>query len=324
MLSLELYQSEFESYITQKSIIKEPKSLYEPIEYILNIGGKRLRPIFTLMVCAIFGKPHKNALDAALAVELFHNFSLMHDDIMDNAPLRRGWQTVHEKWDINTGILSGDALLILAYQLFENYPPEIFYQLAKLFSTTAIEVCEGQQLDIDFQQKDEVSLDEYLLMITNKTAVLIGAAMAMGAIVAEASEDEKNHIYLFGKNLGIAFQLQDDYLDAFGNSQKFGKQPGGDIIENKKTFLCLNSLENATPEDATILRHLFSIQPQNPADKIETVKKIYESSHSVIKIKEEIKRYTSTAIACLDSLNLNTENKKQLTDFANYLIDRNI
>src|SRR5690606_16898743 len=208
MLSLELYQSEFETYIARKSILKEPKNLYEPIEYILNIGGKRLRPIFTLMVCDIFGKPYKNALDAALAVELFHNFSLMHDDIMDNAPLRRGRQTVHEKWNINTGILSGDALLILAYQLFENYPPEIFHQLAKLFSTTAIEVCEGQQLDVDFQQKDEVSLDDYLLMITNKTAVLIGAAMAMGAIVAEASEDEKNHIYQFGKNLGIAFQLQ--------------------------------------------------------------------------------------------------------------------
>lgn len=324
MPSLDFFQTEFEKHLMQKSIIKEPKNLYEPIQYILNIGGKRLRPVFTLMVCTIFDKPYHKALDAAMAIELFHNFSLMHDDIMDNAPLRRGQQTVHEKWNINTGILSGDALLILAYQLFENYPPEVFYQLAKLFSTTAIEVCEGQQMDIDFQQKDEVSIDDYLLMITNKTAVLLGAAMAMGAIVAEVSEDEKNHIYEFGKNLGIAFQLQDDYLDTFGDSKTFGKQAGGDIIENKKTFLYLYALENASDEDVIILKNLFSIRPQNPTDKIETVKKIYQSSGSVTKIAEKIKNHTSDAISCLDLLSLNSENKKQLTDFANHLINRSI
>ena len=177
-----------------------------------------------------------SALDAALAVEVFHNFSLIHDDIMDAAPLRRGHQTVHEKWDLNTGILSGDAMLIMAYQLFENYPPDVFQNLAILFSETALEVCEGQQYDIDFETRHDVSIVEYLKMIEYKTAVLVGAAMKMGAIIAGASEEDQNRSYEFGRNLGIAFQLQDDYLDAFGNPETFGKQVGGDIIENKKNL----------------------------------------------------------------------------------------
>ena len=186
------------------------------------------------MACEIFEGSYKKALDAALAVEVFHNFSLIHDDIMDDAPLRRGKETVHEKWDINTGILSGDAMLINAYQLFENYEGEVFIELAKLFSKTAIEVCEGQQYDIDFETRDDVTISEYIKMIEYKTAVLVGAAMKMGAIVAGASETSKTGIYDFGRLLGLAFQLQDDYLDAFGDPKTFGKQVGGDIIENKK------------------------------------------------------------------------------------------
>ena len=174
---------------------------------------------------------------------MFHNFSLVHDDIMDDAPLRRGKETVHEKWDLNTGILSGDAMLIMAYQLFENYEPQTFQALAKLFSKTALEVCEGQQYDVDFETRDDVTIPEYLKMIEYKTAVLVGAAMKMGAIVANASEEDQNNIYEFGRNLGIAFQLQDDYLDAFGDPKTFGKQVGGDIIENKKTYLYLKALE---------------------------------------------------------------------------------
>lgn len=319
---LESYRDVFEKHIAQKTILKEPLNLYEPIRYIMNIGGKRLRPLFVLIGCDVFRKPYENGLDAALAVELFHNFSLIHDDIMDNAPLRRGKQTVHEKWDVNTGILSGDALLILAYQLFENYPPEIFRQLAILFSKTAIEVCEGQQLDMDFENREDVTVSEYLNMITCKTAVLIGAALKMGAIVAEATETEKENIYQFGENLGIAFQLQDDYLDAFGDSETFGKQSGGDIIANKKTFLYLNALKNASPDETAILRHLFSIRPGNPEDKIQTVKKIYVSSGAEQYIKDKIEKYTQEAVRQLEILNISNAHKVQLTRLAEQLIYR--
>ena len=221
-----------------------------------------------------------SALDAALAVEVFHNFSLIHDDIMDAAPLRRGHQTVHEKWDLNTGILSGDAMLIMAYQLFENYPPDVFQNLAILFSKTALEVCEGQQYDIDFETRHDVSIVEYLKMIEYKTAVLVGAAMKMGAIIAGASEEDQNRSYEFGRNLGIAFQLQDDYLDAFGNPETFGKQVGGDIIENKKTYLYLKALEFSSESDQQKLKNLFSTQTTDTKDKVEIVKQIFNASGS--------------------------------------------
>src|SRR5690606_29335330 len=215
-----------------------------------NLGGKRLRPVLTLMTADLFGGRHQDAMNAAMAIEIFHNFSLVHDDIMDDAPLRRGKQTVHEKWDLNTGILSGDAMLIVAYQFFEHYPAETFQELAKLFSKTAIEVCEGQQYDVDFEVREDVQVDQYLKMITFKTAVLVGAAMKMGAIVAKANTEDANAIYDFGLNLGIAFQLMDDYLDCFGDPDTFGKQLGGDIIENKKTFLYLKTLEALPSEQA--------------------------------------------------------------------------
>ncbi|MFB0942647.1 MAG: polyprenyl synthetase family protein, partial [Patiriisocius sp.] len=236
-MDISKYSDALVAHLANKVTLKEPASLYEPIDYILTLGGKRLRPVLTLMSADFFGGNYKQALDASLAVEMFHNFSLVHDDIMDNAPLRRGHQTVHEKWDVNTGILSGDAMLILAYQLFETYRPEVFMQLAVLFSKTALEVCEGQQYDVDFETRNDVTISQYIKMIEYKTAVLIGASLQMGAIIADASQSCQEKIYAFGKNLGIAFQLQDDYLDAFGNPLTFGKQVGGDIIANKKTFL---------------------------------------------------------------------------------------
>ena len=234
MHSIEQYRNAFITYLESKTSTKEPKNLYAPITYILELGGKRLRPVLVLMATEVFGTDYKKAMDAALAIEVFHNFSLVHDDIMDDAPLRRGKATVHEKWDINTGILSGDAMLINAYQLFENYEGETFRDLAKLFSKTALEVCEGQQYDVDFETRDDVSEAEYLKMIEYKTAVLVAAALKMGGIVANAAIDDQNSIYEFGRNLGIAFQLQDDYLDAFGDPETFGKQVGGDIREHKK------------------------------------------------------------------------------------------
>ena len=217
------YQEVFNAYLEKRITAREPTGLYDPMHYIMALGGKRLRPVLTLIATAAFGAPKERALDAALAIEVFHNFTLLHDDIMDEAPLRRGKPAVHQKWDVNTGILSGDAMLIYAYQLMESYPESIFKSLMHVFSQTAREVCEGQQYDMDFERRDDVTLPEYLTMITYKTAVLVAAAMKMGAIIAKTSESNQEHIYAYGKNLGIAFQLQDDYLDAFGDPKTFGK-----------------------------------------------------------------------------------------------------
>lgn len=324
MTSLDTFREAFIHYLHEKVTTKDPRNLYEPITYILELGGKRLRPVLTLMSCELFNAPYQKALDASLAIELFHNFSLIHDDIMDNAPLRRGKVTVHEKWDINTGILSGDAMLILAYQFFENYDPVTFQQLAKLFSKTAMEVCEGQQYDVDFEDREDVTIEEYLYMINYKTAVLAGAAMTMGAIVAGATKISQENIYEFGRNLGMAFQLQDDYLDVFGDPKLFGKQVGGDILSNKKTFLYLTAHKDAPAADQKEMEHLYTIQPENPEDKIEAIKRIFESSGAKLKTQVEIKNFTDKAILLLENIEIPEHGKKQLTDFATHLIFRTI
>lgn len=303
---------------------KEPKQLYEPIQYILSLGGKRIRPALTLMVCEFFGTDFNKAIPAALAVELFHNFSLMHDDIMDQAPLRRGKTSVHEKWDVNTAILSGDAMLILAYQYFENYEPKIFQELARLFSETALQVCEGQQFDMDFETRENVQVAEYLKMIEQKTAVLLGAAMKMGAIVANASDGDKEIMYQFGKNLGIAFQLQDDYLDVYGDPETFGKQVGGDIISNKKTFLYLIAEKKGTPSQAEELAHLFSIYPVDPSDKIKTVTKIFNDSEAAEASRMEIEKFSNEAYSLLDKVSISEEKKELLRKFGEKLMQRDV
>ncbi len=324
MLSIEKYQKKFSDYLEGYMAFNEPKNLYQPIEYILKLGGKRMRPTLTLLSTEIFGSNFKNSLNAALAIELFHTFSLVHDDIMDDAPLRRGSKTVHEKWDLNTGILSGDALLILAYELFENYEPNIFQELAKLFSKTALEVCEGQQYDIDFETRDDVTLKEYLKMIEYKTAVLIGSAMKMGAIVAGASSADQDKIYEFGKNLGIAFQIQDDYLDAFGDPETFGKQIGGDIIENKKTFLYLRAMAFCDADEMMQLEHLYSIYPEDVEDKVSTVKQIFISTGSAEATKMEIEIYTIKAFSVLSTINISEDKKTLLKEFGEDLMNRNV
>lgn len=311
MHSIEFYTKEFTEYLESKTETKQPKNLYEPITYILSLGGKRLRPVLTLMATEIFGTDYRKALDAALAIEVFHNFSLVHDDIMDDAPLRRGKATVHEKWDVNTGILSGDAMLINAYQLFENYEGETFRNLAKLFSKTAIEVCEGQQYDVDFETRDDVTIPEYLRMIEYKTAVLVAAALKMGGIIANASLECQNSIYDFGLNLGLAFQLQDDYLDAFGNPETFGKQVGGDIIENKKTYLYLKALELGDKTQRKELLDLFSIHPKDPSEKISQIKNIFKETESAQMTKDAIEDYTKKAFSVLQEIEI-AENKKML------------
>jgi geranylgeranyl diphosphate synthase type II len=323
-MDISKYSDALVAHLANKVTLKEPASLYEPIDYILTLGGKRLRPVLTLMSADFFGGNYKEALDASLAVEMFHNFSLVHDDIMDNAPLRRGHQTVHEKWDVNTGILSGDAMLILAYQLFETYRPEVFMQLAVLFSKTALEVCEGQQYDVDFETRNDVTISEYIKMIEYKTAVLIGASLQMGAIIADASQSCQEKIYAFGKNLGIAFQLQDDYLDAFGNPLTFGKQVGGDIIANKKTFLYLTALQKSTPAEAQELSSLFASMPKDPSNKITAVKEIFVSSGAAKATEDEIARYTNTSISLLQDIKISQQHKDTLKSFADFLMNRNV
>ena len=281
-----------------------------------------MRPILTLMGAELFDASYQDALPAALAIEMFHNFSLVHDDIMDDAPLRRGHETVHEKWNLNTGILSGDAMLILAYRYFEGYEPEIFRDLAKLFSKTAIEVCEGQQWDVDFETRDDVTISEYLKMIEYKTAVLVGAALQMGAIIAKTSDENKKLIYDFGCNLGVAFQLQDDYLDAFGDPETFGKQVGGDIIENKKTYLYLKSM--AFADDRDQLRHLYSINPNDSTDKIASVKQIFNSSGASDETRKAIRDYTFRAFETLEKMDISSDKKAILRAFGEKLMNRSV
>lgn len=324
MHNISQYQDFFITYLESQSITKEPKNLYEPIEYILGLRGKRMRPVLTLMAAEVFNTDYKIALPAAMAVEVFHNFSLVHDDIMDDAPLRRGKVTVHEKWNINTGILSGDAMLILAYQYFEQYEPTVFRDLAKLFSKTALEVCEGQQWDVDFEERNNVTIPEYLKMIEYKTAVLVAAAMKMGAIVSKTSEKDADLIYDFGLNLGLAFQLQDDFLDAFGDPKTFGKQVGGDIIVNKKTYLYLKALEFSSEEKATELQQLFGLQLEDNTEKIETAKAIFNESGASKATQEAIEMYTFKAFETLEKMEINAEKKGILRTFGENLMGRKV
>lgn len=324
MHSIDQYRDSFIKELSKIVVDKEPKNLYQPITYILNLGGKRLRPILALMSADIFGADYKKAIPAAMAVEVFHNFSLVHDDIMDDAPLRRGKETVHEKWDINTGILSGDAMLIEAYRFLETYDGSQYKKLNSLFSITALQVCEGQQYDVDFETRDDVTIPEYLKMIEYKTAVLVAAAMKMGAVIAETTVENEDLIYDFGKNLGIAFQLQDDYLDAFGDPKTFGKQVGGDIIENKKTYLYLKALELSSKAEQNSLDQLFSIQPTNTDDKVATVKAIFQESKADVATTQAIEEYTNKAFSVLEKLAISLDKKEALKQFGLWLMTRKV
>ena len=324
MLSVEEYHNQFLDYLKNYNPPNSPSNLYEPVSYILRLKGKRIRPILTLLTCDLFNDNFKDAFDAALAVEVFHNFSLVHDDIMDEAPLRRGNETVHKKWDLSTAILSGDVMLILAYQLFENYSGETFVSLAKLFSKTAIEVCEGQQMDIDFSNTNDVSAEKYLKMIEYKTAVLLGASMKMGAIVSQVSLQEQNSIYEFGRNLGMAFQIQDDFLDTFGEEEKFGKMIGGDILENKKTLLFIRAKELLSEKDSSRLIELYSTKSLDDHSKINEVKELYNKCGIPEIMMKEIKQFTLTAFKMLENINISAEKKEFLINFGNSLMKRNI
>lgn len=323
MQSIAKYKEQIANYLDSIQLDGQPIELYAPISYILSLGGKQIRPVLTLMAADVFNEDPQKAIYAATAIELFHNFSLMHDDIMDDASLRRGHQTVHEKWNVNTAILSGDAMLILAYQYFEHYEPATFRDLAKLFSKTAIQVCEGQQYDICFEERSDVQIEEYIKMIEYKTAVLVAAALKMGAIVAKTTEENANQIYNFGLNLGIAFQLLDDHLDAFGDEGTFGKRIGGDILENKKTFLYLKALEKANPKQKEELIAFYSsIESEDEHEKIERVKQLFVETGSQQLSLQLIEQYTGEALTILNTLTIEEEKKELLRVFSKELMNR--
>ncbi len=320
--SISRHREVFLNHLAANPYLGEPTGLYEPVRYILEMGGKRMRPVLVLLSADLYGAAPEAALPAAMAVEVFHNFSLVHDDIMDAAPLRRGRATVHHKWDTNTAILSGDAMLIKAYQHLEAYPPDVFKPLSVLFSRTALQVCEGQQYDMDFEDRDDVTLPEYLRMIEFKTAVLLGCGLRMGALVGGAPEAEQQAIYDFGISLGIAFQLQDDYLDAFGNPETFGKQVGGDIIENKKTYLYLQALKLAPEAEARELRDLYTIKPHDPQAKVERVCQLFRQCGADAATQARIGEFTSRAFEQLEVLSGNPSAKKALRAFGEWLLKR--
>ena len=318
------YQSAFLGYMKEQLPKNTPASLYEPASYIMQLGGKRIRPILALLAADAVGGSFKSALPAALAIEVFHNFSLVHDDIMDDAPLRRGQATVHVKWDANTGILSGDVMLIWSYECLNAYPGTLFKELTSLFSTTARKVCEGQQYDMDFPNQKHISQQEYIQMIAYKTALLLGCSLQIGALVGGATKEASQPFYNFGIELGLAFQLQDDYLDAFGDPETFGKQVGGDIIENKKTMLFLLALELSDSEDRSVLEELFTINPADPTQKITQVKELFTKSGAVLQIQQQMKEYTEKALKEVDQFPVEEEKKEVFRTFALQLMERKL
>lgn len=322
MTELNQLSEDFNQYLSKKIQVKDPVNLYEPIKYILDLGGKRIRPLLVLLATDLFESDYKKAFPAALAVEVFHNFTLIHDDIMDSASLRRGKQTVHHKWNENIGILSGDAMLIQAYSFIEEYPDDIYRKIMKVFNKTAIEVCEGQQYDMDFEQLQDVSINQYLDMIKLKTSVLLASAFEIGAIIANASDEDRKYMYNFGLNLGLAFQIQDDYLDTFGDEKSFGKKIGGDIIENKKTFLYLMSLQNSNLENQILLKNLY--KDDDDIAKIKNVTQFFKDKQIPDLTQKTIELYTNQAFSFVDKLSLSSEKKEILKNLGLNLMNRSV
>ena len=296
-------------------------TLYDPAQYILGLGGKRIRPVCVLMGNELFDEINPDAYHVATAIELFHNFSLIHDDIMDKAPLRRGMETVHTKYGESTAILAGDVMFAQAYEYLNKVKPEYVQKTIQLFNKTAKQVCEGQQLDMDFEKKEKVRLDEYLNMITLKTSVLLAASLQLGAVLGGAGEGNQNHMYEFGKNLGIAFQVQDDYLDAFGDPEKFGKQVGGDILANKKTFLMIHVLETANDDQLKTLKNLMG-EGGDHVDKVDKVLQIFKDCKVDDWAKSLKAQYLQTALKHLEDTAVLSARKKPLMELAGYLISR--
>lgn len=316
------YQRLIAAAVEQFIINNKDKSLYEPVNYILSLGGKRTRPALLLMANDLFDGDLSEAINCALAVEVFHNFTLLHDDIMDHAPLRRGSETVHERWGVNEAILSGDVMMVQAVQLMTKCPDRVLRNVLDVFNVTAVEVCEGQQMDMDFEKRSDVSIEEYIKMIELKTSVLLAGAMKIGAIIGGASKIDAELIYKFGKNLGISFQIKDDILDVYGDQEKFGKQVGGDIIENKKTYLMLNALELAQGNEKETLVDWIKREVFEPSQKVSAVKEIYNTLEVRQHTESVMNRYYEAAIANLSSLSLTDEKKAPLYVLAEQIFER--
>ena len=323
MMNVEQIQSLINNYIDNQSFEGNPSELYAPISYIMSQGGKRMRPTLCLLACDMFGGNVDDCMIPAVAAEIFHNFTLVHDDIMDQAPLRRGMETVYHKWNSDIALLSGDTMLIKAFQYVlatkKEYSYEVFAELCKV----ALEVCEGQQFDLNFETQDNVSLDAYLEMIRLKTAVLLGSVLKIGAIVAKADAKNQKAIYDFGINLGLAFQLQDDIFDCYGDVKVFGKMTGGDISDNKKTYLYLKALELASEDDRNILKQLFAMPKGRDENKIQTVLNIYDKYDVKNIVTELMTKYYHDSLKNLDDIDLPEEKKLILRDYAAYLYTRN-
>lgn len=319
-MELSKYTQFLENKLSEIELPKKPEGLYEPFRYFMNIGGKRIRPMLTLLSAEMFGVAREYVVSQAMAIEIFHNFTLVHDDIMDDAPVRRGVTTVHEKWNTNVAILSGDVMLIKAYQYLCEVEKEVLPELIRLFNKTAIEVCEGQQYDMDFEQRMDVTAHEYIEMIRLKTSVLLGCAMKTGAMCAKASEADQQSAYEFGQHIGVAFQIQDDILDLYGDPEKFGKQIGGDIIANKKTILYLTALQKANAQQISMLKQLH--ESEDNVLKVKRTKELFDH----LKIKEEcqllMNDHYSKAMSALENISVSEDKKKSLISLADYLMNR--
>jgi len=318
--SVTLRQSLIEEGLLSLQLPSSPANLYDPIRYMLSIGGKRMRPVLLLMGAEMFGVGNQQALAPALGIEVFHNFTLLHDDIMDKAPLRRGKATIHEKWSPDIAILSGDTMFVKSCQLMMQVPSSVMPAVMSLFFKTAMEVCEGQQLDMDFQSMPVVSIDQYLNMIRLKTAVLLGGSLGVGALIGNASADDVQHLYDFGVNLGVAFQLQDDILDVYGDAEKFGKQVGGDILANKKTFLLLTALELADGDAEIELKHWLA--KDGGDDKVIAVTGIFNRLGILQHAQQKMDDLYREAMQHLDAIPVPQERKSMLRDLAMMLMQR--
>ena len=318
----EYLENKINKAIEKLNFDKEPKSLFDPIDYILSLGGKRLRPVLTYMASNLFSDNIDKATEPAIGIEMFHNFSLLHDDLMDNASIRRGEPTVHVKWDANTAVLSGDAMLIDAYKYITKVDVDVLPTILEVFTTTAMQVCEGQQYDMDFEKRLNVKESEYIEMIRLKTAVLLAASLKIGAVIGNASEEDAERLYDFGINIGLAFQLKDDLLDVYGDPIEFGKNIGGDILCNKKTFLLIKALENTDEKCNTALKQWITAESFDPKTKINAVKEIYDDLKLESLTDKLIQKYYLAALNCLSGVNVSDEKKEQLLIYTNNLMNR--
>ncbi len=322
MKKLEYLQALISEEVDKLAFPTYPAALYEPIRYILSLGGKRMRPALLLMACDLFGGDVDAAISPALAIEVFHNFTLMHDDIMDNAPLRRGRVTVHERWNNNVGILSGDVMLVQGYKLMMQVEDRLLRPILDIFNTTAVGVCEGQQLDMEFEERDEVGIDEYINMIRLKTAVVLGGALKIGALIGGADSKDADLLSSFGEHLGIAFQLQDDILDVYGDPEKFGKQVGGDIISNKKTYLLIKALGSADEQQKKDLAGWIALKQFDNIEKVTAITNIYDTLNVRQYAETAMQSYADKAFEALDAINLPEAHKQYLREFADGLLVR--